>query len=79
MTPDCRVLYGIDFSSAPTWRKPIVIAQGIWNAHAPDRVTLQGLTRLDTLEAFGSWLLQPATWALGRRVRSTVRAAARAD
>lgn len=62
MTPDSRALYGIDFSSAPTRRKPIVIAQGIWNAHAPDRVTLQGLTRLDTLEAFGRWLLQPGPW-----------------
>jgi len=55
-------LHGIDFSSTPNRRKPIVIAHGAWQASRPDRVDLEGFTRLDTLEAFAQWLLQPGPW-----------------
>ncbi|OYV29868.1 MAG: DUF429 domain-containing protein, partial [Thiomonas sp. 20-64-9] len=55
-------LHGIDFSSAPNRRKPIVIAHGSWPDTQPDRVALEGFTRLDTLEAFALWLLQPGPW-----------------
>lgn len=62
MEPGAISLYGVDFSSAPTGRKPIVIAQGSWSAAQPDRVTLDDLIRLDSLEAFAQWLLQPGPW-----------------
>lgn len=62
MEPGAFSLHGIDFSSAPNRRKPIVIAHGSWRSTQPDRVTLEGFTRLDTLEAFAQWLLQPGPW-----------------
>ena len=59
---DIPALIGVDFSSRPTRRKPIVVAQG----HATDAVvTISGLRRFDTLEAFGQWLAQPGQWVGG--------------
>ena len=53
------MLIGVDFSSRPTRRKPIVVAAG---ERAGDGVHLQGLQRFDSLEAFGRWLAMPAAW-----------------
>lgn len=55
-------LIGCDFSSAPSRRKPIVIAVG----HAQGgRITLERLERLETLEAFGAWLAASGAWVGG--------------
>lgn len=51
-----QTLLGCDFSSSPSRRKPIVLAVG---ALQGERVVLQ---RFETLQAFGQWLAQPATW-----------------
>jgi hypothetical protein len=56
------VLIGCDFSSSPSKRKPIVVAQGMINGQ---RVQLQSLLRFDTLTAFVEWLQQPQAWVGG--------------
>ena len=56
------LLVGCDFSSSPTRRKPIVLALG---QLAGPRVLLTRLERIDSLEAFGRWLAQPAQWVGG--------------
>lgn len=53
------LIIGCDFSSSPTRRKPIVLASGTADK---GRVLLQGLERIESLEAFGHWLHQPRRW-----------------
>ncbi len=55
-------LIGCDFSSSPSKRKPIVLAQG---QALQGRVQLQALQTFETLSAFGDWLAQPADWVGG--------------
>lgn len=52
-------LIGCDFSSRPTRKKPIVIALGSLTS---GRVVLSRLERLESIEAFASWLKQPGDW-----------------
>lgn len=59
MSPDTPFLVGCDFSSAPTRRKPIVLARG---TSAQGRVRLAALERFESLDAFAAWLQQPAPW-----------------
>jgi hypothetical protein len=56
------LLVGCDFSSAPTRRKPIVMALGHERA---GRVVLQAIELLPTLQAFEDWLAQPREWVGG--------------
>lgn len=56
------MLVGCDFSSAPTRAKPIVLALGTL---AGERVQLQQLLRLTSLDAFGEWLARPGPWVGG--------------
>ena len=58
--PDC--LLGCDFSSAPSRRKPIVLAL---RREQRGRVVLDGMETLDSLPAFGAWLAQPRAWVGG--------------
>lgn len=51
-----KTLVGVDFSSAPTRRKPIVLAQGTRQGQV---VRLDGLRALESLDAFSAWLDQP--------------------
>jgi hypothetical protein len=53
------LLVGCDFSSAPTRRKPIVLACG---TSSDGRVQLAKLERHESLDAFETWLHQPANW-----------------
>lgn len=55
-------MLGCDFSSAPSRKKPIVIALG---AASKGRVVLSKLVKLDTLTAFFDWLQQPGPWLGG--------------
>ncbi len=57
------VLFGCDFSSAPTARKPIVVATG---ESMPDGVVaLRELQRFSTLEAWSRWLHATPAWVGG--------------
>ncbi|WP_419964632.1 DUF429 domain-containing protein [Pelomonas cellulosilytica] len=55
-------VFGIDFTSAPRRAKPIRIAAG--HRQGPV-VRLDGLTALDTLDAFSAWLRTPGPWIGG--------------
>ena len=52
-------LLGCDFSSAPSRRKPIVLALG---HHTGGRVVLSRLERIETPDAFAARLAQPESW-----------------
>lgn len=52
-------LIGCDFSSRPTRKKPIVLALGSLTG---GRVLLLKLERLESIEAYASWLRQPGDW-----------------
>jgi len=56
------MLLGCDFTSAPTRRKPIVLAHGQLQGA---RVQLLALERFDTLAAFGGWLARSGDWVGG--------------
>ncbi len=56
------ILIGCDFSSSPSRRKPIVLAQG---QRKGEVVTLVGILTFDTLPGFGQWLAQPGDWVGG--------------
>lgn len=52
-------LLGCDFSSAPTRRKPIVLALG---REAGGRVVLERLEKIESLDGFARWLAEPLAW-----------------
>jgi Protein of unknown function (DUF429) len=52
-------LIGCDFSSAPSSRKPIVIATG---SCRHGRVQLHKLEHIETLAAYDAWVRQPGCW-----------------
>lgn len=56
------LLVGCDFTSAPTSRKPIVLALG---HEARGRLVLDRIERLPTIDAFAAWLARPAEWVGG--------------
>jgi len=56
------LLLGCDFSSAPTARKPIVVALGRVHEGC---VTLQGFEYFTTLDAWGHWLQDVPEWTGG--------------
>ena len=55
-------LVGCDFSSAPSKRKPIVLA---WGESSGTVVRLTRLVQLDSLKAFSDWLHHPGAWLGG--------------
>ncbi len=57
-----QLLAGCDFSSSPTRRKPIVVAQG---TEAGGRVRLDRLLRFETIAAWTEWLRTPGPWVCG--------------
>ena len=62
MPSDHPLLIGVDFSSRPSRRKPIMVAHGERQGAV---VRLNSLQRFDTLEAFGQWLAEPAGTTAG--------------
>ena len=65
MTTDSAIpslLLGCDFSSSPSRRKPIVLAQG---QRVAARVQLLGLETFDTLDGLARWLAAPRAWVGG--------------
>lgn len=56
------MLFGCDFSSAPTARKPIVVALGTARG---SRVTLSKLQAFASLDAWGAWLQEHPAWLGG--------------
>lgn len=59
---DGLLLLGVDFSSRPTRRKPIVLALGRASGRG---VALAELQRMPTPEAFSEWLGRPGRWVGG--------------
>ncbi len=59
LPPPHAELVGIDFSSAPSRRKPVVLASG---RLAYAGLTLDDLRSFDSLAGFGDWLAQPGDW-----------------
>ncbi|MDQ0568697.1 hypothetical protein QFZ42_000531 [Variovorax paradoxus] len=57
------MLFGCDFSSAPTSRKPIVVAIG--SAGDAGTLVLTGLKRFTTLDAWAEWLRAEPAWIGG--------------
>ncbi len=57
------LLFGCDFSCAPTTRKPIVVASGA--AGRAGTLVLGGLRRFDTLAAWAEWLCTEPAWIGG--------------
>jgi hypothetical protein len=55
-------LIGVDFTSRPSVRKPIVMALG---HHDGTCVHLDGFQRFATLDAFAAWLAVPRRWTGG--------------
>jgi hypothetical protein len=55
-------LIGVDFSSRPSARKPIVVALGRCDGA---RVALESFERFATLEGFAAWLQVPRRWIGG--------------
>ena len=53
---------GCDFSSAPSRRKPIVVAHG---QLVSGRVALSHIDTFDTLDGCAAWLAQPGDWVGG--------------
>ncbi|HEY0953630.1 MAG TPA: DUF429 domain-containing protein [Roseateles sp.] len=56
------IVFGIDFTSAPSARKPIRVAEGRRHGAV---MRLEGLTALDSLDAFSAWLARPGPWVGG--------------
>ena len=65
---EAREIRGLDFTSAPSARKPITAAharlestddRGVRSLH------LQAIERLTTLEAWSAWLMHPGPWLAG--------------
>jgi len=54
------VLLGCDFSSAPTRRKPVVVAVG--RAHGGDAVRLDRIETFATLDGWQQWLAAQPAW-----------------
>ena len=59
MAPGALRLLGVDFSSAPSRRKPIVVAEGVLVGAV---LRLQGLRALPRMEDFESLLAEPGPW-----------------
>ena len=53
------LLHGIDFTSAPSRRKPITIATGRLDG---DTWHLEQLQKIANFDAFSRWLMQPGPW-----------------
>ena len=62
LLPTPPTLIGVDFSSSPSGRKPIVMATGRLQGAA---VRLDGWQRFESLAEFGDWLARPGTWVGG--------------
>lgn len=57
--PAPALLLGVDFTSAPSRRKAIWMAQGVRQGAV---LRLQALQPFETLDGFGAWLAQPQAW-----------------
>ena len=69
LTTHCPVndqyLLGVDFSSAPTHRKPITVAVGLMPTTTDPVYRLQTIREIETLEAFECMLTEPLRWIGG--------------
>ena len=64
VTPTMQCVLGCDFSSSPSRRKPIVVAQGGWST-TDHCVHLQGFSTFASLDDWSQFLAQDARWVGG--------------
>ena len=62
MTVDSPGLFGLDFSCAPSQRKPLTLAHGALHGHV---VRLAGVSELDTLEKWANHLGEAGNFVMG--------------
>lgn len=62
MSMNLPTVIGCDFSSAPSRRKPIVVAHG---RLVSGRVALGHIDTFDSLDTWAAWLAQPGDWVGG--------------
>lgn len=63
MSPLPALLHGVDFTSAPSRRKPITVASGRIEPRGDGHVLrLERIETLPALEAFEGWLRRPGPW-----------------
>ena len=61
-----KCIYGVDFSSSPSKRKPIVVAQAAWvEQHANAVFKLQAFHRFSDMPSFERFLKQQTHWLAG--------------
>jgi hypothetical protein len=71
---DRCLLVGVDFTSAPSRRKPITVAHGRWQSGKPlPSFRLDGIRELETLEAFEEFLLGGSVPGAGADSREPFR------
>jgi hypothetical protein len=59
-------LFGVDFSSTPTRKKPITVAGGrLAQWHGQQALCIESISPLFTLDEFSQWLNQPGPWVAG--------------
>ena len=61
MSMNLPAVIGCDFSSAPSRRKPIVVAHA---RLVGGRVVLSHVDTFDTLDTWAAWLAQPGDWVV---------------
>jgi len=62
VVPDTAELHGVDFTCAPSRRKPIVVASGRREGAA---LRIGSIAELGSLDAFAAWLERPGPWLGG--------------
>ena len=66
MSRDDPLVYGVDFTSAPTARKPITVAVGrLVERRRAARYVVEAIRGLESLEAFSAMLREPGPWVGG--------------
>jgi hypothetical protein len=59
-------IFGVDFSSTPTRKKPITVAGGRFaQLRGQQALCIEQITPLFTLDEFSQWLLQAGPWVAG--------------
>jgi hypothetical protein len=60
--PGTAELHGVDFTCAPSRRKPIVVASG---RREGSTLRIESIAELGSLDAFAAWLARPGPWVSG--------------
>lgn len=56
------IIFGVDFTSRPSARKPIAVARALLRRR---QLTIEGVERLTDFDRFEAWLRKPGPWIAG--------------